>query len=334
MPSFGGYFGVPLFRLAVPCSATTVLVDDIRTTAAVQQRGRRHLPLLPEFKDVFVVDVPSAQVATVSNCVGQVLKYDLPVGSRTLRKGSRVLQTCEERGAGSVPLISPTRLPVAQWSQGERGFLNIGRRYRDRRGVLHPASFWQNPFWIRDCESRSEALSKFRAHLLTLPNFPQCLRALSGVRVVCHCQLDEACHGDILIEVFAAIFLRSSGCLQAKVGVFFTPQEHVDAASALVHPFAERATDDVTKLAVGNVLEQGPTRMHEHWENFSVAGGVELKNWNTMNVCFTKQWTDMLQRFGRGSVCYCSKSSSSNLGSEERKISSTQWQRALMLWET
>ena len=68
-----------------------------------------------------------------------------------------------------------------------------------------------------------------------------------------------------MIEVFAAIFLQSSGCFQAKVGVFFTPQEHVDVASALVHPFAELATDDVTKLAVGNVLEQGPTRMHAHW---------------------------------------------------------------------
>ena len=146
-------------------------------------------PLLPKFKDVFVVDVPSSQVETVSNCVGKVLKCDLPIGSRTLRKGSEVLQTWEEREADSVPLISPTRLPFAQWPQGERGFLYIGRRFRDRRGVLRPASFWQNPFGIRDCKSRSEALFKFRAHLPTLSIFPQCFRELSGVRLACHCQL-------------------------------------------------------------------------------------------------------------------------------------------------
>ena len=49
-------------RLAVPSSATTVLAEDIRMTAGVQQRGRRHPPLLPEFEEVFVVDAPSSEV--------------------------------------------------------------------------------------------------------------------------------------------------------------------------------------------------------------------------------------------------------------------------------
>ena len=41
-----------------------------------------------------------------------------------------------------------------------------------------------------------------------------------------------------------------------------------------------------------------------------------------MNVSFTKQWTDVFQSFWKKSVCCCSKSSSSNLASQVRKISS------------
>ena len=110
-------------RLAPPPSASSRLVDDIRISAGVRQRERRRPLLLPEFKEV------------VSNSINKTLMFDVPLGPLVLRKGSKVLQMREGSGSGSVPLISPTRLQVAQWPQGEHGYLYIGGRHRDRHGV-------------------------------------------------------------------------------------------------------------------------------------------------------------------------------------------------------
>ena len=38
-------------------------------------------------------------------------------------------------------------------------------------------------------------------------------------------------------------------------------------------------------------------------KGFPAAGGGERNDWNTMDGCFMKQWTDMLQRLSSGSVC-------------------------------
>ena len=128
-------------RFAVPCSAT-VLVDDIRTTAAVQQRGRRLLLLHLEFKDVFswstfrLLRSQPSPTALARFCIAtcpwvHVLFARVPGSCRHGKKGGR---------AGSV-----------------------GRRYRDRRGVLHPASFWQNPFRIRrHCSSSGPIFRHYR----------------------------------------------------------------------------------------------------------------------------------------------------------------------------
>ena len=141
-----------------------------------------------------------------------------------------------------------------------------GRRHRDRHGVVHPAPFWKNPFRISECGSRQAAISRFRAHLPTLPGFPDCLLSLFGARLVCHCHSGQACHGDVLIEVFAAVYFNAQTSVIARIGVFYAPHEHVAAATTLAHPFAALAADDTTKVAVARVLEWSPSRTRADWQ--------------------------------------------------------------------
>ena len=62
---------------------------------------------------------------------------------------------------------------------------------KNRHGVVHPTSFRQNPFRINGYGSRQAAIFRFRAHLPTLPSFPDCsCRCLT--RLVCHCHSGQA----------------------------------------------------------------------------------------------------------------------------------------------
>ena len=68
-------------RLAPPPSASSRLVDDIRISVGVRQRERRRPLLLPEFKEVFVVNVPSDKVAVVSNSINKTPDVRCAFGS-------------------------------------------------------------------------------------------------------------------------------------------------------------------------------------------------------------------------------------------------------------
>ena len=62
---------------------------------------------------------------------------------------------------------------------------------------------------------------------------PSCLKALSGLKLICHCSLDKKCHGDVLISSVIGCFEGKGleGDFVAKVGLFGTPAEHVQEAS-------------------------------------------------------------------------------------------------------
>jgi len=63
-----------------------------------------------------------------------------------------------------------------------------------------PRSEWHNPFKISRKRTRAQALEEFRAY--SSEQLVTKLPLLSGRRLVCHCLRHQACHGDVVIELF------------------------------------------------------------------------------------------------------------------------------------
>ena len=62
-------------------------------------------------------------------------------------------------------------------------------------------SRWGNPFKLSDTMSREESLKRFEAHLKQcLKEAPDFLDPLSGKYLACFCNLEDACHVDILLK--------------------------------------------------------------------------------------------------------------------------------------
>lgn len=256
-----------------------VVIHD-RVAAALQPRGRRAPPLLPEYKFTDVLTIRPDEATRVSRLGRKPLDDPLSLSSGVLPAGTRVLQIDLVKGAAgttartssracsSTSASSPTRITFNAWDPKDPDTIYIARRHRDRQGRVHPTSFFANPFRLADCPSRAVCLSRFRSHLSTLPSYPECLRQLSGKKMVCHCRPDEECHGDVLTEAFVQNFLADdppAGTLVVKFGVLRSPSEFVDAALALDHPSAPFGSDDAVKLAIARILADGVASTTTRW---------------------------------------------------------------------
>ena len=73
----------------------------------------------------------------------------------------------------------------------------IGRG--DRRKGL-PPSVWGNPFKVGDV-GREEAVASYRRKLKSDSHLMARLSELRGSVLVCHCEKDELCHGDVILEL-------------------------------------------------------------------------------------------------------------------------------------
>ena len=75
----------------------------------------------------------------------------------------------------------------------------IGRRYK--RGAYNfEASIWANPYPARS-NGRDKAVALYREHVLSSPALLDRLEELRGKTLGCWCKPDQACHGDVLIEL-------------------------------------------------------------------------------------------------------------------------------------
>lgn len=68
-------------------------------------------------------------------------------------------------------------------------------------------SKWGNPFTHKDgttakykCETREEAVQKYREWIMTQPDLLKDLHELKGKTLGCWCH-PQACHGDVLVEL-------------------------------------------------------------------------------------------------------------------------------------
>ena len=96
-------------------------------------------------------------------------------------------------------------------------------------------------------------MERFAAHIGKTKDLPTELAKLSGRILVCHCRPSEECHGDVLIRLFHELVVPSrppgSGGTFA-FGHYRTPEQLLQAARGLDHPFDTLAGDDALKAAV------------------------------------------------------------------------------------
>ena len=109
---------------------------------------------------------------------------------------------CSE-GSAVTSEVAGRRIPLsvagdpADWDQS---WIYIGRGQR-RRGLA--PSTWGNPFKVSDV-GRQEAVASYRRMLLSDSQLRARLTELRGCVLVCHCEAEEACHGDVILELLEA----------------------------------------------------------------------------------------------------------------------------------
>ena len=97
-----------------------------------------------------------------------------------------------------TPMVIPTRGHLDSVKKFMRGDFYIGRGSRQRN---LGRSRYCNNFKVAEV-GRDRAIQEFRTYLLGDDNLNRSLWTLSGRRLVCHCQLAQRCHGDVLVEEF------------------------------------------------------------------------------------------------------------------------------------
>ena len=87
---------------------------------------------------------------------------------------------------------------LEQWVKNPNN-LYIGRRNAYVKGAED--SKWKNPFPVDKSGGREECLRLYKEYILTKKDLINSLHELEGKTLGCWCKPD-ACHGDILIELF------------------------------------------------------------------------------------------------------------------------------------
>lgn len=77
-------------------------------------------------------------------------------------------------------------------------------------GWSFPKSKWSNPFNLKDYDNDREAVIKlYREYILSRKDLLDSLPELAGKRLGCWCA-PEACHGDVLVELFKLKVLKEA----------------------------------------------------------------------------------------------------------------------------
>ena len=100
---------------------------------------------------------------------------------------------------GDTPMVLPISGCLDSVKRLLKGDLYIGRGSRQRSLTK---SRYCNTSKVSEV-GREMAIDKFRESLLQDQALYRSLWTLSGRRLLCHCQLHEKCHGDVLIQEFS-----------------------------------------------------------------------------------------------------------------------------------
>ena len=69
--------------------------------------------------------------------------------------------------------------------------------------IVDRTSRWGNPYKVGvDAQDNAEAVELYKQHLADHPELvAEIRRQLRGMNLICFCPLDQACHGDTLLEI-------------------------------------------------------------------------------------------------------------------------------------
>ena len=120
-------------------------------------------------------------------------------------------------------LLAPSRGFLDDARVFKRDDVYIGRGSK-QRGL--GSSIWGNPFKVKE-HGLQEAVRLFRVFLANDAKLKSEVPKLTGKRLLCHCKLGDACHGDVLIECFIQLHPRAY-----VVGVTAEPPSEAVALAA------------------------------------------------------------------------------------------------------
>ena len=138
----------------------------------------------------------------------------------------------------------PTRGQLLPGTALQSDELYIGR---GDRGAGLPRSRWANPYSVRNCGGvRSWALAAFRDYLLSSPGLLGSIGTLANRQLLCHCEPGDACHGDVIVELFKSTgHALTSQQLLAKAG----PAGYLRSVTAGTTPVTHRETISDTEAS-------------------------------------------------------------------------------------
>lgn len=116
-----------------------------------------------------------------------------------------ISETCEILRKHYMPRVVRIRRSKGQVVQDCD--IYIGRKC-DWGGWNLPESKWHNPFRLSDNSSIIEVLNKYREYMKQRPDLIAALPELAGKTLGCWCKdtFENPCHGDVLVELFCAVF--------------------------------------------------------------------------------------------------------------------------------
>ena len=136
------------------------------------------------------------------------LKKELMSGSLNKAAGATATTGGASSSADAAPFPPPPPFAGAAPVAGSRVCAKTVLRLRpdmvyigrgdSRKGW--PTSKWANPFKIEAGRTRTQAVAEFASHLASSPELLQDLSELWGKTLVRHCDVNEECHGDVLLE--------------------------------------------------------------------------------------------------------------------------------------
>ena len=216
-----------------------------------------------------------------------------------------------EDGPGSLPVRA--RLSDEELSKDE---LYIGRGTRKLS-----RSRWCNPFQLRRCRSRAECLSKFEVHARN--SLWSDLGQLAGKKLLCHCLPWEACHGDVLVKLFAewsskecpAEADQPQGPAEANEPREDTAKVKLKTRRQVMEEGAVGSTPDVkpdgcpqrNKIALSILIlfsgaeREASMKNWVKWYASKLGLAVQVENYDNLNgpeqdLCDEVVWTPLLQK--------------------------------------
>ena len=264
-PSQGAQAGCVGERVTRSSPAASRALMATRASAAVQPRGNRFPHVVPMFKGVVRRLILREDVGKLTQCIGKTLHSPVKAGPITFEEGCQILQveSLGSPGPGhvkeSLGLAPPTRATLKDWQDANPSgvnFVYIGRGGGLVNGQVLTRSRWANPFRVKEF-GRSRCIQMFGDHLRSLSDYPQCLLSLVGARLICHCEPDQECHGDVIISECEKWFNPARVAL-VDVSIPWSTSEFVEKALDITHPFSDITCDPSVWRAAFLLATRGP----------------------------------------------------------------------------